>query len=509
MTIVKQCNPKLYRPDKICNKKTGRWVLKTSKLGKQLMAFINKTSPKPKPPSPKPKTLSPKPKPPSPKPKTLSPKPKPPSPKPNINEYSLTSLFGKLNLNNKINKRKKKNIFLSSFAKIQKPKIDIYSMNFVGKSTSRTKAQMYRVALKHSNPNSIIKKYGNKETHHLHSFVKITPLRKVKKNPIQIVKNSPTVKEIELFRITNMLQDDNILDTVAYCLNDKLLRSDWAMFDSRFYSFLTTEDLKDYTPFYNQRFKTVPFDIILQLLYTFHCFEHIGLKHMDLHMWNFYVKRRKRPVNLQYEMKIFDNYENFYIQSMYKIKIIDFDGGSKVAVRGTKDKYSKTISNPKIFSGITNGKYAPSHKTNFLKLMHSLVRYNQIRMKTLNNYHDTMYKYKESKLTNNNGNVPFLSREYVPNVLPNSHKYKVTEKLGPEKILKKAYNASSGQYAQSLLRTYGFYGTYFKHYPRFFHEIPRTMIRPLSDVLMDMKLSGIFQPILPAAVKFSQRGLFK
>ena len=472
MTIKKQCNPKLYRPDKICNPITGRWVLKSSKLGKELLLKQKrKSASKPKTPSIEPKAS--------------------------------------LMKNNNNNKSNKKNIFLSIFAKIQKPKIDIYSMKHVGQSQSRTRANMYRVSLKHSNPDNIIKKYGDKETHQLHAFVKISKLPKTKdpKMRLKSVRQSPTMKEVELFRVTNMLQDDDILDTVAYCLNDKLLKQDWSTFDKENFSFLTTEDLVGYTPFFDQKFKTVPFDIILQLMYTFSCFQHIGLKHMDLHMWNFYVKKRQEPVHLKFDMKLYDNFESFYIQSLYKIKIIDFDGGSKVKVPGLKQKYSQTITNPKIYSGITRGQFVPTHKVNFLKMIHSLVRYNESRMKTLTNYHNTMYKYTSAKFTNNNGNVPFLSREFVPNKLPNSHKNKVVQKLGQEKILRKAYATSKGTYHQSLLKTYGFFGKYVQSGPRFFN-IPRKMVRPLDDVLMDMKLNGIFQHPLPNAKVFSQKELF-
>ena len=128
--MMKECNPKLKAANKICNPKTGRWVLRTSKTGKEIIAEVRTP----------------------------------------VRTPALKFNYG--------SNSKYKDILLSIFNKNRKKGTEIYSINKIGTSRSRTKAELYSASLKFSNPNAVVKKYGIQESHRVHTFLKITKIRK-------------------------------------------------------------------------------------------------------------------------------------------------------------------------------------------------------------------------------------------------------------------------------------------------------------------------------------------
>lgn len=471
--MIKECNPKLKLPNKICNPKTGRWVLRTSKTGKEIIAAAKS---------------------------------------PNA---SIKIQKTKVNVNNKLKfnygtTSKYRDVFLNIFNKNRKKGVDIYSIDRIGESTSRTRAEMYSTSLKFTNPNSVIKRYGTQQSHKLPTFLKITKIRKTWGKDIRKrltdIRESSLNKEIQLYKVCNLLQDDNVLDTVAYCLNDKIVHKNWGIHNDSVYISLFTENLtsKGFVTFKTFIFKNlfVPEDVIFQLLYTIHCFESIGLKHMDLHYENFYIKDLGKEENVTYEMFINGRIESFYVKRRHLIKIIDFDGGSKTKPRPyVNSKYNTVISNPGELSGLITGKKAPGQKVDLLKIIKTLTDYNYRKITKISNLHNIETKYKKMKITNDLKNVPFITR-----TVGFKDRIDIKDSKTMDILIKKF--GTTG-FLVGHFKSYGFlWKDWIGKHPTFL-DIHDDIILGTDVIIASMVESNLFQTVFRPDKVFSQRRFLK
>lgn len=483
---VKQCDPAKKKPNTICNPKTGRWVLRSSKIGKELEK---------KQASIKNKVIN-----------SVEQEIKSTKKNKNIQMYE----YGHDN--------KFRDTFINLFNKNSKKTVDIYDISKLGTSDSRTQSEMYKVQFKSSNPDRIFKAYGKRNTHVLDAFLKIKKVNKptdIKKRT-ELTKKNPVYKEIELFKVTNKMQDDNVIDSVAYCYNDSILHKDYGVLKRHPYVMLITQDLKHFVPFSKatKYFQTVPKDVIFQMLYTLYCFKLVGIKHMDLHLNNFYIAKYDRIINKKYEILINGQFETFYVPTIYHLKIIDFDGGSKTAgVPMLKDKYTKIIHNPKIFTGHAQGKYQPDIKSNFLKIMKSFSRFNLYETTNKTNINRLEYKYKQLQIKNSNNNVPFITHNNDKKLYQrqNGKMYtsgpKKTFVFGQDRSYKKAKQL--GTISRSMFNTYGMLMSVT---PDAWMKIPDQIIYDLETVFENMYSNSLFQrPFSTQQTdhEMSQRHLFK
>lgn len=402
----------------------------------------------------------------------------------------------------------KLDIFLNIFNKNRKKGVDMYSMDRIGKLNSRSQPELYSISLKFTNPNAVVKRYGTNQTHLLPTFMKISNIKNTWKKDIRkrtsAIHASPVYKEIELYKVCNLLQDDNVIDTVAYYLNDKIVHKNWGIHNNSVYTTLFTENLsvQGFIPFYDFKFpnKFVPEDVIFQLMYTLHCFEIIGLKHMDLHALNFYIKDLKKEEKVKYEILLNKKQRAFYVKRRYRIKIIDFDGGSKTRPRPYVNfKYKMEIHNPGVFTGRTKGYYPPGPKANLLKIIHTLTVYNlgKASMTTNRNLKNMEVKYKQMKLTNTNGDVPFFTRKNNESLFPNTKNSKIYKSL-IEQFGINGFNTE-------LFKNYGLLIDTENN----FININDGIIIGIDDMLSSMADSGLYQSKFEHTKKLSQRNLLK
>ena len=308
---MKICDESKRKPNQICNPYTGRWVFTHTKLGKEI---------------------------------------------------------AQLNLNTK-----NKNVKNAIFQKLLKKQYNTYSTKYIGKTNTRSNAFLYKTSLKSSKTNTIVKQYGKGDAKHIHIFIKISPLN-CNKERVNML--SPSLKEIELYNKTNELIDNNILNSFVYCFNRSMLNRNWAKSDNCKYSVLLTEDITNFISFtdYLQSHPFLPDCAMFELLYTLHTLNTVGIKHMDLHGNNLYIRRlnnNERKV-IKYEVKINDKFESFFVPTSHEIKVIDLDGGQKqlVSNKNIKQTYHIKINNPKTFTGNVSKK---QNKSNIFKVVHTLM----------------------------------------------------------------------------------------------------------------------------------------
>lgn len=201
-------------------------------------------------------------------------------------------------------------------------------------------------------------------------FIKITEVKSL---------NSPSVKEIKFYKLTNTLLNNNIINSVPYCYNNDYLKTDTVKIKNKLFSILITDDLvyKGYLTMHEffKLYKKIPESILFELLYTLHTFDKIKLKHMDLHADNIYIKKLKEPINIQYEMIIDNNIKQFYVKTKYVLKVIDFDGSQKNSIQNKimKNNFTKSIKNPE---SITGKSTKNTNRVNILKIVHTILHEN-------------------------------------------------------------------------------------------------------------------------------------
>ena len=212
---------------------------------------------------------------------------------------------------------------------------------------------------------------------HINGFVKISEIVKDKIN-IK-VNDTPNLKEIQLFSLTNKLIDHQILNSFVYSFNKLLLNKNYANFEGKKYSILITEDIsddfKDLTS-YLRSHKHLPECVILELVYTLHVLNIIKLKHMDLHGGNIFIKTLPKSEQklVKYDVIIKQKMYSFYVPTTHIIKIIDLDSGHKSSNinKEIKNEFGNSINNPHKFTG----RVKTNNKSNILKLVHTIIRSN-------------------------------------------------------------------------------------------------------------------------------------
>ena len=212
---------------------------------------------------------------------------------------------------------------------------------------------------------------------HISGFVKITEILSSQYN--SNIHQSPNLKEIKLFSVTNKLVDSSVLNSFVYSFNESMLHKNYAKFGNKSYSILITEELtNDYKELtsYLQSHKTLPECVLFELIYTLHTLNIIKLKHMDLHGANIFIKTLPKSEHkmIKYEAVVSNQLHSFYVPTTHVIKIIDLDSGNKQSYvqSSLKNIYKEKINNPHKFTG----KVKTNDKSNILKLIHTLIRSN-------------------------------------------------------------------------------------------------------------------------------------
>lgn len=265
----------------------------------------------------------------------------------------------------------------SIMGKVKSKYINIDSGKFITISQSRNDSYLYKYTFKSYKNDSVLKQFMNKNSREFKTFLKITIVpyyscQNIKQRE-KFVKKSPVYKEIELYHVANNLMNDNVSKSFAYCFNKKYLNKYWSMYKNTPHTILMTEDISDsYITLQNfLQSSNLPTCVLFELLYNLHTMDLIGLKHMDLHSENIYIKKLKKKEFRRYEMLIDNEFKYFYVDTSHVIKIIDFDGGSKSQPKfnNVKQHYKTIVENPEVWSGSLNS----NNKTNFLKVIHTLV----------------------------------------------------------------------------------------------------------------------------------------
>lgn len=196
----------------------------------------------------------------------------------------------------------------------------------------------------------------------------------IKMSEISSINNSQ-VKEIELYKITNKLILNKILNSIVYCFNDLFLNSSIEKHNNKVYTSLVLEDVTEYKSLemYLKTHKKLPNCVIFELVYTLHIFDRIQMKHMDLHGENIYVKRlpeKERKV-IKYSVILDNKVEIFYVPTDYSVKIIDFDGGQKNSMKQNnpiKNEFKGKVNNPKVYPY----RKVKESRVNILRLIHTI-----------------------------------------------------------------------------------------------------------------------------------------
>lgn len=381
---------------------------------------------------------------------------------------------------------KKKSIMMQSplksemYSKLLKKHVDIYTSTAVGVSNTSTSAFLFKEKFKLSKVNHLTRTYGKGNMQHISAFVKVTEIETSKCN--QKIKNSPSLKEIELFNITNALIDNNILNSFVYSFNKLLLNKDYANFDGKPYAVLITEDIsngyKELTT-YLRGHKTLPECAIFELVYTLHTLNSIKLKHMDLHGGNIFIKKLKKEDHkmIKYEAVVNNKLISFYVPTTHLIKIIDLDSGHKTdnVLSTFQNVFKGKINNPHKFTGYAR----TNNKTNILKLVHTIIRSNP----TTNIFHQLHHMGMKS--SSNKQSVPFF---------PNSNSIQ--------------YNKST--FNEKYLKNYGILLKINNQNKFKFLEIPDNVIWSADRILYEMFIMGKFQTRPQTYhVLYSQNKLYK
>jgi hypothetical protein len=203
-------------------------------------------------------------------------------------------------------------------------------------------------------------------------FVKILEI--VRKESNGNVRYSPNLKEIELFKTTNKLLEKQILNSFVYCYNPFVLDKNWTTYKKTSYSVLLTEPLgKDFIEIYKYIYnhKIIPKCILFEIVYTLHTLNLIGMKHMDLHGGNVFIK--KLPKN-EFHVRRYDAVVNgeimsFFVPTTHTIKIIDLDSGHKEKSNIATTNFKEKINNPHKFTGRVH----TDPRSNMLKIAHTFM----------------------------------------------------------------------------------------------------------------------------------------
>jgi hypothetical protein len=193
---------------------------------------------------------------------------------------------------------------------------------------------------------------------------------------IRPMSDSTGVQEEKIYNITNQLLDQGVADTVVYSFTRKFLKSNSMTVGAERYNVLLLSSISNYTSLSSflktlkSRRSAIPYDILLQIVYTLHIFNKIGIYHTDLHLKNMYVLRlpQSQQKTVQYSLL---GGTSLHIKRVFKVQIIDFDSAVKkrVGAGSLKEAFKPRIGNPESYFRNTNR----NNRTNILKVVHSLL----------------------------------------------------------------------------------------------------------------------------------------
>lgn len=158
-------------------------------------------------------------------------------------------------------------------------------------------------------------------------------------------RKTPQYVETRMMKVTNRLNTKNICRSVVYCHNPNAFQKNMSYVKGTgYYSAIVTENVQSYIPFY-KFIATRPVhdvaSVLFQLVYTLQCMNTIRLTHTDLHFGNMFVKYRPELKGYYdtYEFRlrgVKGGYHKMKVPCAYQLKIIDFDGAHKGAIRGLR-----------------------------------------------------------------------------------------------------------------------------------------------------------------------------
>ena len=233
---------------------------------------------------------------------------------------------------------------------------------------------------------------------------------------VDVTHSKTVVQESKIYKITNQLLKDSVLNTIVYCYNNQFLKNTTFKYNNEEFAAVMTEDISTYQTFHEFLLKLVkkderiPFEIIFQIIYTLHTFNLVKIYHTDLHGGNIFIQKLKETVYVEYNVLLKGQNVKFYIPQNYQVKIIDFDLSTKkkTTINGIKEVYNTNIQNPNGYFGNINR----NDRTNILKVIHTIYIPTSMSHKIFGQLFDVGIRGK-------NGIVPFFQNTRSKNVNEN------------------------------------------------------------------------------------------